>query len=398
MAGCESTFRKHSTLQAHTSSVHDGKNRFVCEELTEDGSTCATAFETAIKLKNHKTRLHVIDKFHCTICKAGSSDTPSNDIQLTQMAFRTYNALMAHNKEIHPPTCLHCGLQCTTSHSLTTHVEVQHGSLTLSERKTHFCTEVGCGRGFTKRGNLLVHIRTVHALERAFVCGATEPSSLNKVSGWQGIDACERDFTTKANLEEHIRTAHLGLEHSRKGKVKTKSASKPKKKLKASTVGRLSGTAYDEETQRNIPCFRSYCDFRFSREYDLEIHMQSKHGLADFEIQHLRAERDGHGPSTFGYTLAAERDNADAEAERALDGQFAMASLSAGSDEERGRDLADALEEAAVRGGKFWLEGIYNENDMGEEWDRDEQDMRRLIGDEGEMAEDDETMIDPTLQ
>ncbi|MCJ1404809.1 Strongly-conserved Zn-finger binding protein (TFIIIA) [Xylographa trunciseda] len=397
VAGCEQVFRKHGTLQAHVSSVHEGKNPFACEETNEDGSVCATAFETAKKLKNHKTRVHVKDRFYCTICEDRSSNILDGNSQTPEMGFSTYNALLAHNKEVHPPTCPHCGLRCVTNQSLTAHLEVHHGTLQLSDRKAHFCLEPGCGRGFTKRGNLLVHIRTVHATERGYVCGNTELSSLNKVEGWQGTDACGKGFTTKSSLEEHIRTAHLGLDHSRKGKTSSQKGSKLKKKPKASTVGRLSGTAYDEETHRNIPCLRADCEFLFGREYDLEIHMQSKHGLADFEIQHLRAERDGYGPSTSGYTLASERDEADMEAERALDGQFGMASLNEGSDEERERDLAEALEEAATRGGKFWLGGSHDENIMRDEWEADEQDMRRLIRDEDETDEDDEMTIDPAL-
>ncbi|MCJ1382809.1 Strongly-conserved Zn-finger binding protein (TFIIIA) [Xylographa soralifera] len=396
VAGCEQTFRKHGTLQAHISSVHEGKNRYVCAEVDENGSSCGAGFQTAAKLKLHEGRIHVTKEFCCTICECVSTNSANGYDEPLEMVFPTYSALMTHNKEVHPPICSHCGLQCATNHSLTTHLEVQHGALQLSDRKTHFCLETGCGRGFTKRGNLLVHIKTVHANERAFVCGTAEISSLNKVEGWQGTDACGRAFATKANLVEHIRTAHLGLDHSRKGKASSK-ISEGKKKQKASTVGRLSGTAYDEESHRNISCLQSNCDFRFSREYDLEIHMQSKHGLADFEIQLLRPVRDGHGPSTSGYTLAFERDNADVEAERALDEQFGIASLNESGDEEREKDLAEALEEAAARGGQFWLGGPFDERNVGDDWYAEEQDMRRLIGDEDDMDDDDEMVIDPAL-
>ncbi|MCJ1286664.1 Strongly-conserved Zn-finger binding protein (TFIIIA) [Xylographa opegraphella] len=397
VAGCGQTFRKHNTLQAHLSSIHEGKNPFVCEEADEDGTICARFFDTAFKLKNHKSRNHMGDKFYCTICSERSAIAIDGDSQKPEMGFLTYNALIAHNKEVHPPMCSHCGLQCATNHSLRTHLEVQHGTLQPSDQKTHFCSETGCGRGFTKRGNLLVHIKTVHANERAFVCGTTELSSHCKVEGWEGTDACGKAFTTKANLVEHIRTAHLGLDHSRKGKASSKKVNDPKKNQKASTLGRLSGTAYNEESHRNITCLRSNCDFRFSREYDLEIHMQSKHGLADYEIQLLRAVRDGHLRSTSGYTLTSERDSADIEAERALDEQFGMTSMNEVDDEERRRDLVEDLDEAAARGGQFWLGGPFDESNMGDNWDAEEQDMRQLIGDEGDMDDDDEMVIDPSL-
>ena len=395
VGGCDQTFRKHGTLQAHISSVHDGKNRFVCDEVDENGNTCGAGFQTAAKLKVHEGRFHVTKEFYCTICNCVSTNFANGDKEPFEVAFPTYSALMAHNKEVHPPICSHCGLQCATNHSLTTHLEVQHGALQLSDRKTHLCLETGCGRGFTKRGNLLVHIKTVHANERAFVCGTTELSSLNKVDGWLGTDACGRAFTTKANLVEHIRTTHLGMDHSRKGKASSKKGSEAKKKQKASTVGRLSGTAYEEESHRNISCLQSNCDFRFSREYDLEIHMQSKHGLADLEIQLLRAIRDGYGPSTSGHTFAPERDGADDEAERALDEQFGMASTHTGGDEEIESDLAEALEEAATRGGQFWLGGPFDESNTRDDWDVEEQDMRRLI--EDDMEDVDDMVIDPAL-
>ena len=125
--------------------------------------------------------------------------------------------------------------------------------------------------------------------------------------------------------------------------------------------------------------------------------MQSKHGLADLDIQLLRAVRDGHGPSTFGYTLASARDNADLEAERALDEQFGMARMNDGGDEERERDIAEGLDEAAAEGGQFWLGGPFDGSNVGDDWDAEEQDMRRLIGDEDDIDPDDEMAIDPAL-
>lgn len=405
LAGCGLTFRKHGTLQAHMVSVHEGKNPFTCVELGGDGSVCGAEFDTASKLKTHKGRLHGRNRYYCNICR-DSSNTASDDRtqHLEEVVFPTYAALTAHTKEVHPPICTHCGLQCTTARSLKSHVDIQHGPLDPTERNVYLCPEPSCGQAFTKRGNLLVHIKAVHANERAFVCGTATLSLLNRVGGWHGNDACGKAYTSKSSLEEHIRTAHLGLDHSRKGKSNANKALKRRKGLKnASTMGHLTGTAHGEKEERNIPCLRSNCDFRFGREYDLEMHMQSKHGLADFEIQYLRTERDEYGPSTYGYSLATERDEADIEAERALDEQSGMTGFDEAVDEEHDGDLEEALEEAAARGGQFWLSGEFDEDVPGDKWEADQRDMQRLVEEnddenEGDSADDrDEMMIDPVL-
>ncbi|MCJ1478453.1 Strongly-conserved Zn-finger binding protein (TFIIIA) [Lambiella insularis] len=388
--GCGQIFRKHGTLQAHMASVHEGKNPYICDEVDGDGAGCRVGFDSASKLKTHKGRVHSGNRYSCVICNEARDGTVSEQVSPFEgVVFPTYAALTAHTKEAHPPTCTHCGLQCATAHALKSHVDVQHGSQELSERQTHLCTQAGCGRGFTKRGNLLVHIKTVHANERSFVCGVTELSTLNKVDGWDGNDACGKDFALKVSLEEHIRTAHLGLDHSRKGKSNMNKAPKRKVGLKnASTVGHLTGTAQDEREERNIPCLLSNCNFYFGREYDLEMHLQSKHGLADSEIQHLRAEREGHGAGLYGYGLAIERDNAYMEAERVFDERFMIRAQVEAMD--------DAREESAARGGQFWVGRDTDIDIVGDEWEVDEREMRLLIEDDND-DDGNKMTIDPVL-
>ncbi|KAL9118699.1 MAG: hypothetical protein Q9187_004756, partial [Circinaria calcarea] len=126
----------------------------------------------------------------------------------------------------------------------------------------------------------------------------------------------------------------------------------------------------------------------------------SKHGLADFEVQLLRGARDGTEPSIYGYEIATDRSNAiEIEADNALDAQFANFITERDMMDNAHRDLVEDIEEAAARGGQFWVGGGgggYDMN-MGDEWDKDEMEMQRLItGDRG--ADGDEMMIDPVLR
>ena len=444
---CGQAFRKHGTLQTHITSIHEGRDPFICDEPDHNGKSCAAGFDTAGKLKTHKGRAHGGDRFSCTICSS-IVDLEGSCADQESTTFPTYAALTLHTKTIHPPTCNQCGLQCTTSHSLKTHIEVQHGSSLVTDRKTHACMEPACGRSFTKKGNLMVHLKTVHAEEKAFVCGDISSNSLNNVPSWNGANACGRAFATKVNLEGHIRTAHLGLPRSRKHHLPTSiadgdptPASKARTK-KSSAVSRLTGTAYTDDPSRSIPCLHPSCPFRFSREYDVEMHLQAKHGMADFEIQLLRASsgaggdedgletRGGYAPRyqigsdrtlVTGFAddtrntlvdfggVGTERDAADLEAEEALDRDFGIngplhqtarhsrVELQAIGDEGAGdakcsSKMKEALEEAATRGGAFWVGGCEDGYRVGDEWDDDEAEMRMLIGGGGdeEDAEDEE--------
>ncbi|MCJ1251208.1 Strongly-conserved Zn-finger binding protein (TFIIIA) [Trapelia coarctata] len=302
------------------------------------------------------------------------------------LGFPTYAALQVHNKMTHPRKCEECGYKTSYPNELTHHIEIQHGGQHITERATHHCREPGCGRSFTRNGNLLIHLKTAHAKGKAYVCGSIDISNLNHIdiANWSGSDACGHGFTSKQSLEDHIRFVHMGVERPRKEqKKKKRNKDKPQRsgKSKASALSRLAGTAYDEDTSRTIACFRLDCPQRFSREYDLEMHMQSAHDLADFEIQLLRAARDGIGPASYGYSLASERTAEDLEAERALDEMFGSTRL---------KGVEEALEEAAERGGQFWVGGRANDdrNMNGDDWGREERELRNLIDEDGNEVDE----------
>lgn len=293
VVGCGKSFRKHGTLHKHVTIVHEGKSPFICQEQDGDGETCGAGFDTAGKLKSHEARLHGSRRFWCTVCSPNGPEMAeeSGEKEIEGAAFSTYADLQAHIGIKHPPTCLECGRRCASQRELKKHIEVKHGSQAMDERRTHICPKPGCGRGFTKKNNLTVHIQTVHGQKR-FVCGAVDPSNLKKVGDWDGAGACGTSFTSKSNLEEHIRIAHLGLKRTQKRKRTTGEddiveTGPPAKKAPISSLLRLTGSGYENESGRYIPCLLPSCPYRFMRMYDLSIHLSHRHGLLDVEIQSL---------------------------------------------------------------------------------------------------------------
>ncbi|KAL6715705.1 hypothetical protein ACLMJK_006666 [Lecanora helva] len=209
--------------------------------------------------------------------------------------FPTHAALQAHLVSKHPPTCIECGLQCASQSALKNHVEVIHGDFDINERKIYVCPESECGRAFTKKGNLNAHIQINHNGKR-FVCGKADPRTLKKVGDWDGSDACGEALTSKANLEKHIRGVHLGLDSS--NKVKKRNKKRPAQRANyVSTLTKLTGAGYETDNGRIIRCPGRDCDYRFMREHDLEMHLQSQHASADLTIQAMFAEHDFSQPS-----------------------------------------------------------------------------------------------------
>ena len=291
---CDETFRKHSTLQKHVMVVHLNQKPFPCDHV--DPTTkekCNMAFDKAGNLRTHQRRVHSEKRFTCAECaekmKAQSSDMADDDTR-QDVSFPTYASLQKHIQIVHPPSCPECPLVCSTARGLRQHLEIAHGNVTLEERKIFHCTVPECGRSFTKQGNLTVHIRTVHQGEKRFVCGETDLSKSNKLEGWDGI-GCGKRYGNKLTLEDHIRTSHLGLPNARKRRQAKKASNKPAQDF-VSTLSALTGQGYAEETGRQIACFfPDSCPHRFHRNYDLWVHMTTKHSCTEDEVQNLFMQR-----------------------------------------------------------------------------------------------------------
>ncbi|KIW83442.1 hypothetical protein Z517_02687 [Fonsecaea pedrosoi CBS 271.37] len=231
--GCDQTFRKQDTLDRHILSVHHNIKPFPCKELDSvTGAPCKKAYDTAENLRCHMRAKHDTSRFSCSDCMAQNAAilaNPDDEREVIRASFATYGELQAHLTIVHPPTCQYCPTSFTTNKELTRHLEIQHGI--LPERKSEdsavfTCTVQGCGKKFTKKGNLNVHIKTVHENKRDFVCGKTEIALPEEVADQEdvAIHGCNRSFTSKASLEEHVRTAHLGLESKRMLREKKRKA------------------------------------------------------------------------------------------------------------------------------------------------------------------------------
>ena len=345
--------------------MHEGRKPYVCAFLRDDAKRCNAGFDTAAKLKDHEGRLHEVKRYSCTICSTNRySEESGVDESGSLVVFPRYSALQEHVTTNHPPTCARCGLKCKSQATLKSHLEVIHGDSSIDKRRTHLCSQLDCGAGFTRQGNLNVHLRTVHG-DKRFVCGQLDKNSTKGVEAWDGADACGSAFTSKARLLEHIKTAHLPLEPKRGAKPKKQE--KRRRQKETSTLTRLTGSGYAEETGRHIGCLVPDCEWSFLREYDHEMHLQSHHGLADFEIQEIRM-----GNSIFnGFSLFRScqghctSDNADELASKGvLDSNV------------RYLDDGGIFEDS----GGFWLgDQDYEMINTGVERLHDEMEMQRLI-------------------
>lgn len=268
------------------------------------------AFDTAGHLRAHESRVHTEKRYSCAECTQNLQEQ-SSTMDITEadhpsFIFPTYALLQEHIRAVHPPKCPNCPIVCATSRELRRHLEVAHGDVSLEERKIFPCTEEGCDRSFTKKGNLTVHIRTVHQGEKRFGCGETDLSASKKVTGWDGT-GCGKRYGSKLALEEHIRTAHLGFQNAKAERRQRLGITKnPHAGHQISTLAALTGQGYAEETGRHITCFYDSCEHRFHRDYDLWVHMTSKHHCSEDEVQGLFMQRallsdqTGYGGNALG--------------------------------------------------------------------------------------------------
>lgn len=218
-------------------------------------------------------------------------------------------------------------MRCSTHKQLQAHAELAHSGLSLADRKKFPCPYANCGSSFTKQGNLNVHIRHTHEKADKWICGETDLSSSKKdyIRDWDGEGACGRGFSSKGNLEEHVQTQHLGMESNRKMKLREKllkegkdpDAPAPKKsrsrEAKVPMSTRLTGVDYAAATGRDITCVFNDCEYRFYREYDLQVHLEAAHGMTGTEAIETMKERAADEGGNFWIGGLDEAMNGDYE-------------------------------------------------------------------------------------
>nr|POE77689.1 transcription factor iiia [Quercus suber] len=315
--GCGKIFRRQETLQRHILQDHLGEKAFRCTHFCQETEEqCAQAFETIGHLKGHIKRVHTapVTRHYCDICNSqrswssAQSSSPDYDGSTTpartgRSGFASYADLQVHIKLVHPPSCPDCGKLCESNRALKAHQDIEHSS--LLDRQQHRCSWPGCDRGFTKAGNLKVHIQNVHAKRKTFLCGTFDLSQSKKVVGWSGA-GCGIGFGTKANLEEHVRTQHLGiptkLAPSRLKNLREQAAS-PSQSLSSMDTDEITTpkdhdesmamlTGFGYEKARPVACLDARCLQRFRNNYELSQHVELTHEWQVEDIEDALAERE----------------------------------------------------------------------------------------------------------
>lgn len=286
--GCDETFRKHETLKKHILIVHKDTKPFPCDYVqSTTGEACTKSFDTADKLKNHKRAVHDESRFSCIICLGQQEVQPDDQSSVEAsetFTFATFSELQAHIAQVHPPTCQYCPTSFQTNKELTRHLELQHGILDAERTNTKQfpCTHSGCQQVFTKRGNLTVHIKTVHEQKKDFVCGVSEVPVPDEVEDTLQVYAygCGRPFTSKASLVEHVRVTHFNLPSKRTLRENQKKAKRsaeddlfnlfsPKKRMprrdkgikKSSTLSALTGLNLTANTDASLDDVRGFTEY-----------------------------------------------------------------------------------------------------------------------------------------
>lgn len=318
--GCDAVFRKHATLNRHVLSVHQGVKPFPCQDVDEHtGEQCKMAFETAEKLRSHQRAKHDETRYTCAECldravkDQDSAETPPPN-NISDYSFPSYALLQSHIAMLHPPACPHCPHISHTRRELKRHIELVHGptSPESSDIQVYPCTSSSCDRVFTKRGNLTVHIKTVHEGRKEFTCGTIDLSSSIGISSDANaeFEACGRSFTSKSSLEEHVRTSHLGM-RSRRSERKSKRkaemeaadpslANKKRKKKQRprrerpepSAFSQLTGISDHDVASFDLPGYSEATSWSDDRQFDGFGGMlgQYPQAVTDMEVGNARAE------------------------------------------------------------------------------------------------------------
>lgn len=360
---CNQTFRKHQTLQRHIRSEHLELAPYPCPYIDPiTGDPCNAGFDGAIGLRKHEERVHGAAQFFCPQCivPGGLDGTPIH------LGFTTDTQFRSHVKKEHA-NCPFCDLKCSSQRELQKHIDSQHSGKPLEDRKKISCTYLGCGKKFTKPGNLKIHIRTAHMGER-YICCTFDISDYPDVEDFDPADACGKDFVSKFNLVDHIRTAHLGLPS-----------------LVNATRRKAKSTASDHEF---------VTDDENEEDSDDEYIEQPKRNT---KKRGMKSK-----PTALNDILGNAAPNPSFSAFEGIfqppqgDGQGHSPALAGGMSGEEGREEMDTLYDQAdidwelqrralENGGAFWIGAEEAQNnfreDPADEWTQEEMEMRRLVGD-----------------
>ena len=188
------------------------------------------------------------------------------------VGFSISSQLQNHMRKEHL-NCVFCEFTSSSKHDLARHVEMQHTAKieAPAEPKRLQCEWVGCGKWFTKRSNLNVHIRSAHEGKR-FVCGQVDVRKAEHLAGWDMAEGCGKGFASKSNLEDHVRYVHLKMVRpvNNRGRRGT-----------TAPVDEVSGAL--DAAKRNLVCPVEGCESKFIRNHDLQRHIETHQKLEALE-------------------------------------------------------------------------------------------------------------------
>ncbi|KAI9334919.1 hypothetical protein BDR26DRAFT_839637 [Obelidium mucronatum] len=245
--GCNYSFAKQVQLKKHET-THTGLLPYKC---THDG--CEKRFPKTSAMLEHVAKSHSKEsRYLCgqPNCKA---------------SFPKWSLLQAHIKQDHKVICKQCNKTFTTKYSLQMHLKTH----LLEDRTVFACTVEDCGKVFMTNSNLKTHIRTKHELLKPYKCNA---------------DGCTSEFGHKHLLTRHMRL-HITVPELAPTTTTTDNNKKRRKSSNAQHENFVDGSEIATITgepswllsdkDKQISCPHPGCHARFSREYDLNRHLDS---------------------------------------------------------------------------------------------------------------------------
>lgn len=301
---CHDSFRKQTALEAHVKSQHMAVKPYLCSFVDPDTSeSCMKGYSTENALQKHVSKAHKNEEedeeaLYCMLCITPGTDSASIEtdsgttmIPKNPLCFSTAEELHAHSVECHPPICPECGQRLKSEANLRSHTETVHNETAAR----YPCPKPKCDALFTRKHNLTVHIQSVHEHVFRYQClpAAVSKSRHADLASWDGTNACGHSFKAKSSLDNHIRTHHLGQGNRKERRL----AAKSRKKEDPSMLTLLTGVGYDKE--REIPCIKPECAFRFHRDVDLRRHLRATHSMTEDEAAAAILERDAAAGGQF---------------------------------------------------------------------------------------------------
>jgi len=167
---CGMAFNKRNQIREHMVSVHNKNDLFKC-------TVCGDEFKTQHILRQHIKKTHENpQKLHqCPYC----------DEKFARMSDLTKHKIEKHPK---PYKCEICGAEFKRKQYLTLHMDRHEEK---ENRKLFICPIDGCNKTFTRKSNLITHIKTIHEETQKYCC-----------------PVCNKYFLYESLLKKHMEHSH----------------------------------------------------------------------------------------------------------------------------------------------------------------------------------------------